>query len=138
MSQEKIRVVRVAPNSLPILDEIIVNPNHTHYIDIKPYGLINGSEFDGIYLNEEICCYFIDTNLAIDITEKEMLFQYNTTLIELARNRDISGHKTYGDLIITAETRSLTTEEIDQYIEMFREDKTSKGVNKEIWKKMKQ
>lgn len=132
MSQEKIRVVRVAPNSLPILDEIIVNPNHTHYIDIKPYGLINGSEFDGIYLNEEICCYFIDTNLAIDITEKEMLFQYNTTLIELARNRDISGHKTYGDLIITAETRSLTTEEIDQYIEMFREDKTSKGVNKEI------
>ena len=132
MSKEKVRVVRVPPNSPPMLDEIIVTPNHTHYIDIKPYGLINGSEFDGIYLNDEICCYFIDTNLAIDITEKEMLFQYNTTLIELARNRDIAGHKTYGDLIITAETRSLTTEEIDQYIEMFREGKTSEGVNKEI------
>ena len=61
-----------------------------------------------------------------------MLFQYDTTLIELARNRDILEHKTYGDLIITAETRSLTTEEIDQYIEMFREGKTSEGVNKEI------
>lgn len=129
MSKEKIRIVRVPPNRPPILDEIIVTPNHTHYIDIKPYGLINGSEFDGIYLNDEICCYFIDTNLAVNITEKEMLFQYNTTLIELARNRDISEHKTYGDLIITAETRSLTTEEIDRYIEMFREDKPSKNQN---------
>lgn len=132
MSKEKIRVVRVPPYSPPILDEITVTPNHTHYIDIKPYGLINGSEFDGIYLNEEICCYFIDTNLAVGITEKEMLLQYDTTLMELARNRDIAGKATYGDLIITAETRSLTTEEIDRYIEMFSEDTTSKGVNKEI------
>lgn len=129
MSKEKIRVVRVPPNSPPILDEVTITPNHI-YIDIKPYGVINGSEFDGIYLNDEICCYFIDTSLAVGITEKEMLFQYNTTLIELARNRDISGKATYGDLIITAETRSLTIEEIDKYIEMFRiEDKPSKNQN---------
>lgn len=122
MNKNKIRIVRVPPNRLPIIDEITVTPNHM-YININPYGLINGSEFDGIWLNDEVICYFIDTNLAVDITEKEMLFQYNTTLIELARNRDISGHKTYGDLIITAETRSLTIEEIDQYIEIFKENK---------------
>lgn len=128
MSKEKIRVVRVTPNKPPILDEVTITSNHI-YINIEPYGVINGSEFDGIYLNDEICCYFIDTNLAVGITEKEMLLQYDTTLIELARNRDISEHKTYGDLIITAETRSLTIEEIDQYIEMFREDKPSKNQN---------
>lgn len=126
MSKEKIRVVRVPPNSPPILDEITVTHNHS-YTNIKPYGLINGREFDGIWLNDEIYCSFIDTNLAISITEKEMLFEYNGIVARLARNRDIVGHKTYGDLIIEAEERSLTTEEIDQYIEMFREDKTLKG-----------
>ena len=126
MSKEKIRVVRVPPNSQPMLDEIIVTPNHS-YSNIKPYGLINGREFDGIWLNDEIYCSFIDTNLAMSITEKEMLFEYNGIIAGLARNRDMAGHKTYGDLIIEAEGRSLTTEEIDQYIEMFKEDKTLKG-----------
>ena len=138
MSKEKVRVVRVPPNSPPILDEITVTPNQiyvTHmYVNIKPYGDIDGSEFEGIWLDEEeeIVCYFIDKDLAVDITEKEMLFQYNTTLIELSRNRDVLGHRTYGDLIIKAEGRSLTPEEVDRYIEMFREDKPSKGVNEEI------
>lgn len=126
MSKEKIRVVRVPPNEPPILDEITVTPNHS-YTNIKPYGLINGREFDGIWLNDEIYCSFIDTNLAMSITEKEMLFEYNGIIAGLARNRDMAGHKTYGDLIIEAEGRSLTTEEIDQYIEMFKEDKTLKG-----------
>lgn len=128
MNGEKERVVRVPPNSIPILDEVTVTTNHI-YINIEPYGVINGSEFDGIWLNDEIYCYFIDTDLSVSITDKEMLFEYNGILAELARNRDIAGHKTYGDLIIEADGRSLTTEEIDQYIEMFREDKTSKGVN---------
>ena len=126
MSKEKIRVVRVPPNKPPILDEIIVNSNHS-YTNINPYGLINGREFDGIWLNDEIYCSFIDPILAISITEKEMLFEYNGIVAGLARNRDISGNATYGDLIIEAEGRSLTIEEIDQYIEMFRiEDKPSK------------
>ena len=128
MNGEKIRVVRVPPNKPPILDEVTITTNHI-YIDIKPYGLINGSEFDGLYLNDEICCYFLDPDLALEVTEKEMLFYYNVTSAQFERNRDIAGQPTYGDLIITAETRSLTIEEIDHYIEMFKEDKPSKNQN---------
>lgn len=133
MNKKKIRVVRVSPNKPPIMDEISVSTSRS-YIDIKPYGEIIGSEFDGIWLNEDeaIVCYFINTDLALNITEKKMLYQYNGILAVLERNRDVLGKATYGDLIIMADTgRSLTIEEIDEYIEMFRlEDKPSKGVNK--------
>lgn len=133
MSKEKIRVIRISPNKPPIIDEVTSTPTHT-YINIKPFGEVHGNEFKGVWLSEEIICCFLDTDLAVSLTEKKMLFRYNITLAEFERNRDVSGQPTYGDLIIMADTgRSLTIEEIDEYIKMFKEDKASKeikGVNK--------
>ena len=148
MSKEKIRVVRVPPNIPPILDEISKIDNICYFpiantnIEIARDSLdLKFIDFDnntvGIYLN--------NTKEDTIHTEGKDIYIYSTGMgVDLLeRNRDIQNHKIYGDIIILRvhkklqdneiieDYTSLTIEQIDQYIEMFRiEDKPSKGAVK--------
>ena len=137
MKNERIRIVRVPPNRPPVVDEIEIIDDICYYPIANDNIEISRSSIELKFIELETgivgICFKEDI---IRNNDEANTYGYMTTSYyePLERNRDIQGHKIYGDMIILGTSKksegnqeierykSLTLEQVDQYIEMFRLD----------------
>ena len=129
MKKEKLRVVRVPPHSLPILDEI----EKTYFIIANDKLEVDRTSPDLKFIDFEDNVVGIYYN-AREYKEDDKSYFYNGTSNYdfLPRNTHLPNYTIFGDIIILGtyhkteedkqveKYKSLTIEQIDQYIEHFK------------------
>ena len=141
MKNEKLRIIKIAPNSLPILDEIYKADDICYFTVANDKIQIDRNSADLRFIdfgNNVVGIYYN----ARDYKEADKTYFYSGTYEYefLERNTQIPESVIFGDIIILGtyqkledgkqveKYKSVTIEQIDQYIEMF---KSKEGLN---WK----
>ena len=143
MKNERIRIVRVRPDLPPILDEIEISDNNVYQLKTKQEGQLctysielsrSNPELKIVDLENNVIAIFFNINTLTNINNRYYrdIDDYYSVDEEVYRNKDIQEHKIYGDILILGtytkvednkeveKYKSLTLEQIDQYMEMFK------------------
>jgi len=148
MENERPRIVRVRPDMQPILDEIELSDNNVYQLKTKYEGQLfsysielSRSNMELVFIdigdNAAAICFNTKTLTNINNRYYRNIDDYYSVDEEVYKNREILGQMTYGEFIIIGtykktednkeveRYKSLTLEQVDQYIEMFRLDNSS-------------